>query len=472
MKKFLLLAVLFAGFALSSTVDYKAQFLGAYYSGNYETAHELLPKAFSEPTTEAIWEDRIHYYHDFQQCQLHKTDSEAAQALAYLRIGDFAKATSEFGKDWLSLVGLATYKSWENDMPAAQKAAKEALVLAPDRSETVFLAGNLADSDDEAMTFFGKYLGMPEEDELKKEAAKDALAFLKKTRGIKINQASLLAEPKKFDTHFNDGHLVIRGRVNDKQDIKLLVDTGASGLSLVDRDWSPKVVSDLAMVGLGREQISQGKIIVFDRLIVGNFALQNAVAAVSPTFHPSGFDGVTGTILFSDYAVLAPLTEGKDFALLPASDDPVADLEAHGAHFASKTTLPFYLVNKMIILKGRVRNSDDQLDFLLDTGAAQSLLAEATARRLMNVNFISSLHARGGTQLYGLGGALGPQFSADNVDIKIGALHNSYKKVAVVNLSQISEALELEIDMILGEDFLTGYTLLIDYPHNKITFLK
>src|SRR5262249_28054325 len=150
-----------------------------------------------------------------------------------------------------SLVGVATYKSWENDMPAAQKAAKEALALAPDRGETVFLAGNLADSDDEAITFFDRYLGMPEEDELKKETAKDALDFLKKTKGIKLNQTSLLAESKKFDTRFNDGHLVIRGKINDKQDVKLLVDTGASGLSLVDRDWNPKVVSDLAMVGLG-----------------------------------------------------------------------------------------------------------------------------------------------------------------------------------------------------------------------------
>jgi tetratricopeptide (TPR) repeat protein len=471
-KKFLLLALFFTTFALSSSVDYRAQFLGAYYSGNYEAAHALLSKAFTEPTTEAIWEDRIHYYHDFQQCPLHKTDSEAAQALAYLRIGDFAKATLEFGKDWLSLVGLATYKSWENNLEAAQKAAKEALALAPDRGETVFLAGNLADSDEEAISFFDRYLGMPQEDELKKETAKDALGFLKKTRGIKLNQASLAAEPKRFETRFDQGHLVIRGRINDKQDVKLLVDTGASGLSLVDRDWNPKVVSDLAMVGLGKEQISRGKIVVFDQLTVGNFVLQNAVAAVSPSFHSVGFDGVTGTIVFSDYDVLAPLKEGKDFTLLAPSNDPVAGLEAHGLHFASKTTLPFYLVNKMIILKGAIRNSDDQLDFLLDTGAQQSLLAEATARRLMNVNFISSLHVRGGSQLIGLGGALGPQFSADNVDIRIGSLRNNYKKVPVVNLSQISEALELEIDMILGEDFLAGYTLLIDYPHNKITFLK
>ena len=32
--------------------------------------------------------------------------------------------------------------------------------------------------------------------------------------------------------------------------------------------------------------------------------------------------------------------------------------------------------------------------------------------------------------------------------------------------------MELEIDMILGQDFLAGYSLLIDYRHRTITFLK
>ena len=41
-----------------------------------------------------------------------------------------------------------------------------------------------------------------------------------------------------------------------------------------------------------------------------------------------------------------------------------------------------------------------------------------------------------------------------------------------INFAESSEALGLEIDLLLGRDFLQGYTLLIDYRNRQLTFLK
>jgi hypothetical protein len=58
------------------------------------------------------------------------------------------------------------------------------------------------------------------------------------------------------------------------------------------------------------------------------------------------------------------------------------------------------------------------------------------------------------------------------VDVEVGSLRKSYNRMVAINLAQISEVLDLEVDMILGQDFLNGYTLLIDYKNNLVTFLS
>ena len=40
------------------------------------------------------------------------------------------------------------------------------------------------------------------------------------------------------------------------------------------------------------------------------------------------------------------------------------------------------------------------------------------------------------------------------------------------NLADSSEGVEMELDVILGRDFLSGYTLLIDYKNRQITFYR
>src|SRR5262249_55258037 len=120
------------------------------------------------------------------------------------------------------------------------------------------------------------------------------------------------------------------------------------------------------------------------------------------------------------------------------------------------------------VLKGRIKKSGEDMDILLDTGAQQSILSAATAREFARINIDSM---RNHASLTGVGGSTNA-LVAENVDFAMGEIKGSFQRVLAINLSDISEALELEIDMILGRDFLNGYTLLIDYPHSKVTFLK
>ena len=469
-RKFLPLIVLIS-LILFAEEDSLSRFLLAYYNGEYERAHELLKQAFSNPLTAGVWEERIHLQKKMDGCDFAAKDS--LLGLALLRIGEMEQARSKFGEDWESLLGLATLSLWENDLPRSRDYISRSLKLSPGRPELLFFAGNVASTEGEVEEYFKKYLAQRPEDLLKKTSAEETIDFIQKTKGMDLNVSSLGSEAETIDSEFSMGRLLVKGKIDGKKSVTLLVDTGAAGLSLKNGDWQPKLTSNLLMIGLGKKQKTEGTRAVFDQFDAGKFEMKNAVVAISPAFKAADIDGVAGTVFFSDYLVLLPMRSGKEMTLFASSnEDPVAILQKHGLHFSSATTLPFRNINKMIILKGRVRKSEETLDILVDTGAHRSILAKPAALRHTHVNDPLSRMANQKPQLFGLGGQVEDLLVSDHVDVQIGPLKKNFDRMLALNLAEISEALELELDLILGQDFLEGYTLLIDYNHNTITFLR
>ncbi len=58
------------------------------------------------------------------------------------------------------------------------------------------------------------------------------------------------------------------------------------------------------------------------------------------------------------------------------------------------------------------------------------------------------------------------------MEVAIGGIKKNFDRMRALNLADTSESLDLELDLILGRDFLEGYTLLIDYKNRTVTFLK
>ncbi|HSP05563.1 MAG TPA: hypothetical protein VLR94_00210, partial [Acidobacteriota bacterium] len=72
----------------------------------------------------------------------------------------------------------------------------------------------------------------------------------------------------------------------------------------------------------------------------------------------------------------------------------------------------------------------------------------------------------------GIGGKTDDVLVAENVHLALGGLRREVNRMVAMNLGESSEAMGLELHMILGRDFLQGYTLLIDYWNNRVTFLR
>jgi hypothetical protein len=225
------------------------------------------------------------------------------------------------------------------------------------------------------------------------------------------------------------------------------------------------------LFGLGKSQSTRSSRVVLDYFSAGNFSLKNAVASVSSTFAGEGVQGIAGTSLFSNYLILVPMKAGQDVTLfVPCEEEPQACIEKSGFHFSTSNTFPFHLVNKLIVIKGRIKKSDENMDILIDTGASTSMISTSAAKHWTHINYSQSRQM--GQDLIGLTGKAEKTLLAENVEVQIGPLSKTYNKMLAVNLAESNEAMQLDLDLILGRDFLNGYSLLIDYRHNQITFLK
>jgi hypothetical protein len=471
MKKFSFLLLLLATLTYSATEDTRKIFLNLYYSGKYQEAHTILRQAFSDPLTRNIWEQRIHVQQDIQNCDAPLEPS--ARAAALLRIGLIEKAQQSFGDDWLSWIGRATISGWKNDFLDARHDVNQALRLKPDDPVLLYYAGLYAGNDDQAVDYFQRYLKSNSFDIAKRSSARQTVEFFRNTKGLTLNEPALSSSIGTIDSQFNDKRLLIHAKINQNQEVLLLVDTGAAGLSLKDKKWKARNAANMTMIGLGVKQRTRASLVVFDQFSAGMFQLRNPVAAVSRSLEGNGIDGIVGPILFSKYNVLLPMKNDADVTLSTLSSDQLINqLKQKGFEYKKRVTLPFYQVGKMIILKGQIKKSDETMDILLDTGAQTSILSAAAARKYVHIDYPKTFRDKRKSNLFGLGGRIENVLHVENVEIRIGPLQKSFNQMVAINLAQISEALDLEVDAILGQDFLSGYTLLIDYQNNLVTFLS
>lgn len=471
-RKFLPFLLLLA-LSLSAQDDTLNRFLKLYYSGDYLKAHELIRQIYPGTWKQQVWDDRLHAQEQIENCEIRRQTNSAAEGLAQLHIGDFDSASECFSDDWLSLLALATYSNWQNHRSECHDYIRKALALSPDNPDLLYFAACVAPNREMTFDFFNRFLELSHDDAYRQAVAEYSVAFLKKTWDIPLNEPVEFTGFEKVDSNYDAKQLLIHALINGSEKVSLLLDTGAGGITLKEKDWRPQLTTDVMMLGLGKKQRSPGLRLVLNQFQAGRFELKNPIASMTPAALPPGADGVAGTGLFAEHYMLVPLRSGQAFTLFTCDEqDPMACLQSKGIRFSQQTSVPFYSVNGLLIAKGRVRNSPQNLDMMIDTGAARSVISSAAAKRYGKINYQLSHDMREQSGVSGVGGKADDVLVAENIEVEIAGIKKQFNAMPAMNLGDTSEAMELELDMILGRDFLEGYTLLLDYHNNRITFLK
>src|SRR5262249_24598750 len=156
-----------------------------------------------------------------------------------------------------------------------------------------------------------------------------------------------------------------------------------------------------------------------------------------------GIDGIAGSSIFANHWIVLPLKAGKKLMIFPHDEqDPMKFLQAHDLHLTEQASLPFYSIHHLILLKGKIKNSPENMDILLDTGAEHSILSAAAAKKYTHVNYPLSAQLNEHSTLSGIGGNAENLLAAENVDIQIGPLQKSFNRMIAMNLGDSSDAME------------------------------
>lgn len=472
-RKVLFLLLSTAALAVNAVDDLRSRFLYTYYSGDFLKAHQALSSSFSDSVVRQIWEERIHHHATVDNCNYMESSTPGTRGFALLKAGAVEEAEKILENDWLSLLTRSTLALWRNDSAAARQHVLEAIKLAPERPEVYYLAGNVSRTTDESTMHFLKFLTLVKEDPYRKQVVEYSIEFMNRTRGMELNVVSKFDGYEELETLHRAGQLIVRANINDRKKVLLMVDTGSGGLTLKEKNWQTQVKTDLLMFGIGKDPVTKGSRVVFTDFQAGRFSMKNPVAAISQEFPTDGFDGIVGTSFFSNGKnILAPMKNGQKFALFNENSDPLSLLQSRGMKFKEQHQVPFLDVGKMIIIKGSIRNSPPDMNFMLDTGAERTMISTLAAKKYTRINFMLSLDANKNSPLVGVGGRADNLLVVENVDIAAGPIKKTFNRMPALNLAEGSESLELEIDGILGRDSLQGYALAIDYKNRTLTFLR
>lgn len=132
------------------------------------------------------------------------------------------------------------------------------------------------------------------------------------------------------------------------------------------------------------------------------------------------------------------------------------------SRLSKEMVVPFDYSQREIVVKGRINSSSDELEFLVDTGASDTLID----RRIAAENFLSK---DGAFSIAAMSGVV----SADSSTLKrleLGKLIVNDVPVRILDLSGQSKHLGRPVAGIIGMNVLSRYLVTFDYSRPSITF--
>ncbi len=253
------------------------------------------------------------------------------------------------------------------------------------------------------------------------------------------------------------GGAVVKVAVGEKRKpVRLLLDSGSSGLFLVGRiarkrGFEP-VAEETTFGGGGdkRHVSSRGLFPFFD---VGGLSFSSALATTTESeFDSTGrFHGVLGLSVFDGYVVTVDLAHGR-LILQAGRDDAAAGIDY------------WAVAGQMLVGAGAERGPEGL--FLFDTGASTSVLDVGYAREVPDVELIDGAYVRGyGGQVAGATIARGARLTFAGFDTGPGDLR-------ATDLTLRSRLGGVQLSGYLGLDLLGGKRLVIDTEMHRLRVEK
>lgn len=360
-----------------------------------------------------------------------------------------------------SLVVLGRLRGAQGRHAESRELLKRALEAAPQDRDVLFWAAESAATRGETMELLERFLSLAEgANPDRAEAARGTVRMLRELGDREIWVPG--RRPERLEARLRRlrasdgrtvGFVVKVGLGDGGKPVRLLLDTGSSGLFLVDRIAEKRgfmpVTSETFFGGGGdqRHPSPRGLFSLFD---LEGLGFSNALATTTEQeFEERGrVQGVLGIQVFEGYRVTLDLKRG----LLVLDQEP-----------AGVEGVPYWTVSGQMLVRA-VANDAHRGLFLFDTGATTTLLSATFAAGIEGARFHEP------AQVVGFGGRREGARYVGGVKVGFEGLVSTATRLPTVDLSLRSRLTGVEISGYLGLDLLDRCCIRVDTRTRRVSF--
>jgi tetratricopeptide (TPR) repeat protein len=396
--------------------------------------------------------------------------AQTAAGLAMFRKGDIPQAESFFraaikldANYCGALSGLASIYSSVSKPKTARDLLHQAYATCPD-DPTLMLARANTFKGAEHINALERVLAAidPESEEargVQAHIASDRALGDRKTR--RMISAYVPARIKL--THVMNGPNHLRGfgvrvQFNQRYTATLLLDTGASGISLAPKAAQKaglELLSDESMgaKGIGDKKPEDSFTYLAPEIRIGPLVFADHPVSVFRTAKDSDIDGLIGSDVFQKFVV------SLDFPGLQLALEPYPALADDDSQDSNAIPEGFHRVIRAgnhLLIATSVNQSPAKL-FLIDSGSSSNLIDAEGAREFTGV------HRDGSTGVRGIQGNVDRVSRADRITLNFAGFRQDNPDLIAISLEKPSESMGVGITGVLGMPVLAQLKLTIDY---------
>lgn len=397
----------------------------AFYLGDVMEAERLYRAALQEKETTA-WA-YLGLYHLYRSASLHHR-----ARFALLRAYELDPADARIQQAWLSILTPEKRKEF----------IKEFFKTHPGAEFTHDLEDSVSNGSEMAKALQGRQPDLLEGEH---------------------TATSIHLEDLRFGPNNKRGYGVLVS-INGAKPLKLLLDTGASGILITQRAADKAGLTHLGRFeawGFGDDGIRHAFYSVADNCKIGSLTYKNCIlTALESSKSITGEDGLIGADFFSAFVVELDFQRHK-MNLTPQPPRP-PNSQGYDRVLAPGFTPAFRFGHHLMISTGLNRSSRGL--FVIDTGSSQSGIDREFALESTKVS------GNDYVRLKGLSGRVKNVFEADKAEIEFANFRQQNLGMMVWDLNGSGKHQEVRLAGVLGMPLLDMFRLTLDYRNGSVKF--
>ncbi len=372
--------------------------------------------------------------------------------------------------------GMARVHAAMSMRETARKEALQALALVPDDPDLLLTWAQLQKTSKLALPALERYLAIRPLNDSQRQWIGNQIALLNALQDRKTFVLASRYEPSEvplLPLAGGSGRLggwAIEVSINGGGARPFLLDTGATGLLLLDRQFALESgIERLAgsrINGVGDTRGMDAYLGLAARLQIGSVQLNDCVVQVGDHLVPGEYAGVLGADVLAKFRIALDFPH-RLLRLTPfATPDgvPPDDGEFHDREVPADETefTPVYRVGHLLLAPAAVNEGAAAL-FAIDSGSGLNVLSTDLARRFGALEPLD-------VQLRGISGALSDAYLARNVALQIAGFRQWNRLIVATGFADVSRGLGAELGGVLGRPLLDSFSLTLDYRNGLVRF--